>query len=109
MTARKKRRAARKQPAQSGAAPDKPVSVYNEIISSISILEVVKRSIDPEAYELAALACVLRSLWNVHDRLEELGIGGGRRQGSCRINGFSYAAFLCLIFTVILASAGVSV
>jgi hypothetical protein len=76
MSARKKGRA-RKQPAKQVAAPAaKPVSVYNEIIAAISLIEVVKRSIDPEAYELAVLACVLRSLWLVHDRLEELGIGG---------------------------------
>lgn len=75
--ARKAGRATKKPaaPKQATAPAIKPVSVYNEIINSISILEVVKRSMNPEAYELAALACVLRSLWRVHDQLDELGIG----------------------------------
>lgn len=76
MRARKAAPARRRATTKQATPAVKPVSIYHEIIAAISILEVVKRSMNPEAYELAALACVLRSLWRVHDRLDELGIGG---------------------------------
>lgn len=73
MSARKKRRAARKQPA---APAVKPVSAYNQIIDAISLIEIVRRSMNQEAYELVALKHAIACLWLVHDRLDELGIGG---------------------------------
>lgn len=72
MTARKKRSVAKKS-----APTVKPVSAYKNIIDAISLIEVVRRSMDPEAHELVALKCAVTSLWLLHDRLEELGIGGG--------------------------------
>jgi hypothetical protein len=72
MKARKKRRA-RKQPIPPAA---KPVSAYDQIIDAISLIEIVKRSMDQEAYELVALKHACRCLWLVHDQLDALGIGG---------------------------------
>jgi hypothetical protein len=66
----------RKQPKQVAAPTVKPVSVYSEIIAAISLIEVVKRSMDPAAYELVALKCAVKSLWLAHDQLDSLGIGG---------------------------------
>lgn len=72
-----KRRAARTQtPKQVTAPAVKPVNAYNQIIDAISLIEIVRRSMDQEAHELVALKCAVKALWLVHDRLEELGIGG---------------------------------
>lgn len=73
MTARKKRRA--RKPKQAAPAT-KPISAYNEIIDAISLIEIVRRSMDQEAHELVALKCAIKSLWLAHDRLDELGISG---------------------------------
>lgn len=52
------------------------VSAYNAIIDAISLIEIVRRSMGQEAHELVALKCAVKSLWQVHDQLDELGIGG---------------------------------
>lgn len=72
---RRPRAATPKQATKPAAPQPAKQSAYDGIIDAISLVEVVRRSIDPEAHELVALKCALRSMWQVHDRLDELGIG----------------------------------
>lgn len=76
MSVHKKRRSARKQVAQPTTPPPAAqASAYNAIIDAISLIEIVRRSMDQEVHELVALKCAVKSLWQVHDQLDELGIG----------------------------------
>ena len=67
MSARKKRE----------AGPVKPVSAYNEIIAAISLVEVAMNSLEcgeVGTSEQITLKQALKSMWLVHDRLDEIGI-----------------------------------
>lgn len=67
-----------KQPRnQAGASSAKPISMYDQMIAAISLIEVAMRSLKADeigSHERVALRAAVKRLWLVHDRLEELEI-----------------------------------